>query len=152
MQTFLPFENFANSAVILDYRRLGKQRVECKQIYQCLTRVGSLRWGNHPAVKMWAGHELSLLEYAIDICIEWKSRGYKDTLYEYFLKEKDIISNKLFKEGTLLFYKKPIWLGNGDFHLSHKSNLLRKDCKHYSQYFPGIPNDLPYIWPTDIYV
>lgn len=149
MQTFLPYENFAQSAKVLDYKRLGKQRVECKQIYQCLTGTGSLRWGNHPAVKMWRGYELSLLEYAIDICIEWKSRGYKDTLYEYFYEEKFMATDKNWKRGMLLTYKKPAWLGNEDFHLSHKSNLLRKDYKHYSQYFTDIPNDLSYIWPIN---
>ncbi|MFN7881952.1 MAG: pyrimidine dimer DNA glycosylase/endonuclease V, partial [bacterium] len=32
MQTFLPSPSFAESARILDNKRLGKQRVECKQI------------------------------------------------------------------------------------------------------------------------
>jgi hypothetical protein len=42
----------------------------------------------------------------------------------------------------------PKWLGNESFHLSHQSNLLRKNPDHYSQFFMGIPNDLPYVWPT----
>ena len=32
MQTFLPYENFAASAAVLDNKRLGKQRVETLQV------------------------------------------------------------------------------------------------------------------------
>ena len=32
MQTFLPYSSFTESAKILDWRRLGKQRVEGMQI------------------------------------------------------------------------------------------------------------------------
>jgi len=34
MQTFLPYADFKESAQCLDYRRLGKQRVEAKQIHR----------------------------------------------------------------------------------------------------------------------
>jgi hypothetical protein len=49
MQTFLPYEDFTLSAQVLDYRRLGKQRVEALQIYNVLvdnpsrSNVGRLR-------------------------------------------------------------------------------------------------------------
>ena len=36
MQTFLPHKIFHISAEMLDYRRLGKQRVEAKQILNAL--------------------------------------------------------------------------------------------------------------------
>jgi hypothetical protein len=42
----------------------------------------------------------------------------------------------------------PFWLGNEKFHASHRSNLLRKDFKFYSQYGWQEENNLPYIWPT----
>ena len=58
MQTFLPYKDFSRSAKVLDRQRLGKQRVEGLQILQCLLGIGSLRWKNHPAVKMWKGAEL----------------------------------------------------------------------------------------------
>ncbi len=39
MQTFLPYDSYADSAAVLDRARLGKQRVEAKQIllFACLT-------------------------------------------------------------------------------------------------------------------
>lgn len=38
MNTFLPYSDFIKSAQCLDYKRLGKQRVEAWQIYQILKR------------------------------------------------------------------------------------------------------------------
>ena len=54
MQTFLPYESFEKSAQTLDWRRLGKQRVEGMQIINAIT--GKKRkdgkpykgWINHP--------------------------------------------------------------------------------------------------------
>ena len=36
MQTFLPYESFKQSARVLDWRRLGKQRVEGMQIINAI--------------------------------------------------------------------------------------------------------------------
>ena len=44
----------------------------------------------------------------------------------------------------------PEWLGNNAFHLSHQSNLLRKNKEYYQQYFGNIESNLPYIWPGNI--
>jgi hypothetical protein len=43
----------------------------------------------------------------------------------------------------------PIWHGNKNFHESHKSNLLRKNKKHYSKFNWETPSNLPYIWPSN---
>ena len=56
MQTFMPYEDFRKTFECLDYRRLGKQRIEAFQILRCLEGLTS-GWKNHPAVKMWRGHE-----------------------------------------------------------------------------------------------
>ena len=140
MQTFLPEKDFVYSAWCLDYKRLGKQRVECKQIYKALTGTGSLRWKHHPAVKMWKGYELALLDYAIVICTEWRLREYKDSLLPFFKQEYDNMINS----GVKLVY--PNWLGNEEFHASHRSNLLRKDKEYYSKFGWTEPDNLPYIW------
>lgn len=130
MQTFLPYPNFVMTAKILDYRRLGKQRVEAMQIIHAI-EVGS-RWSNHPAVKMW-GDCINCLKYYHDVMItEWIERGYKNTM-----KKFGVTVDKI-----------PSWLGDMDFHKAHQSNLVRKKPKYYRQYFPDIPDDLPYIWPV----
>ena len=89
MQTFLPFPDYNKSAKALDYRRLGKQRVECKQILKALD--GSSGWKSHPAVLMWKGYEYQLCLYAITICEEWVFRGYKDNLLPFFQSKASII-------------------------------------------------------------
>lgn len=134
MQTFLPYPSYKESAKVLDYRRLGKQRVEVLQLLKALN--GETKgWANHPAAKMWRGYENELVAYGLAICNEWISRGYKDTCYGKI----ELYHNK---DGN---FNIPHWLGNKDFHRSHRSNLLRKNKEYYSQYFDE-PDDLPYIW------
>lgn len=139
MQTFLPFADFTQSAVVLDRARLGKQRVENLQIMKALVIPGS-GWGNHPAVKMWGGHEYSLWEYHVEIVLEWLRRGYKDTCLE---KMEDLM---LLTRPSLDI--EPPWLGDPAFHTAHQSNLIRKKPEHYGPLFPDVSDDLPYVWPV----
>ena len=136
MQTFLPSPSFYNSAAILDMRRLGKQRVETKQIYLALT-LPKYGWKNHPAVTMWKGYEVALAEYGKHICMEWISRGYNDSLLPFFI-------NRTLNKQVMY----PPWLGDPVFHASHRSNLLRKDPAFYSKYNWGDDPHDPYQWPV----
>jgi hypothetical protein len=130
MQTFLPYADFVQSARCLDWRRLGKQRVEAMQIHNTL--VNGSRWENHPAVLMWSGFENALLSYMNECIREWISRGYNNTM-----KIADVESFEL-----------PDWFGLDVFHASHRSNLLRKDFNWYSQFGWPESNGLEYYWPT----
>jgi hypothetical protein len=87
---------------------------------------------------MWKGYESGLLLYLKEMCAEWVRLGYKDTCWEK-AQQLGISTANIFL---------PDWFGNERFHLSHQSNLLRKDHEHYGQFFMGVPDDLPYIWPT----
>jgi hypothetical protein len=129
MQTFLPYADFAASAAALDRQRLGKQRVEVLQLLK-----GS--WPNHPASKMWREHRLALAQYGLAVCAEWQQRGYADTCATK-------IAALIPSTDTGL----PSWLGDPAFHLSHRSNLVRKLPEHYGPMFPGVPANLPYVWP-----
>ena len=81
MQTFLPYPDFTRSAVCLDYRRLGKQRLEARTILTILTgKTASKAWRNHPAVLMWRGREDALREYYNACLAEWIARGYRNTM------------------------------------------------------------------------
>ena len=85
MQTFLPYSDFEKSAKVLDYRRLGKQRVEGYQIMKALLNLTeSKAWRNHPATAMWRGHEGALALYCKTMCEEWIRRGYNDSLLPFF--------------------------------------------------------------------
>jgi|ERR1700722_666609 len=140
MQTFLPYSNFEQTAAVLDRQRLGKQRVEALQILQVLSGQTSA-WSKHPAVLMWKDSEWWLAQYGATICQEWIKRGYKDNCLPRFLT----IQNTLTKQNRLAFA--PLWLVDPNFHRSHQSNLVRKNPNHYRQFFPDVPDDLPYIWP-----
>jgi len=140
MQTFLPYPSFQASAKALDWRRLGKQRLEARQII--LTLCGcSNGWTSHPAVKMWEEHQGCLCLYLHAIIQEWTSRGYKNitqTVQPH--KDDDLaILHVDFspKEGIDIAchgLKPPPWLGKRAFHASHRSNLLRKDPVWYGQF------------------
>lgn len=139
----------------MDNPRLGKQRVETLQVMQVLLR---LRWDNaasvirafvpkgwrtHPVVLMWQGYEVSLATYQEAVCAEWTGRGFADTCRD---KTRGLISvaRSQGHEST----GTPPWLGDAALHRSHQSNLIRKDPQIYVPLFPGVPDDLPYVWPV----
>lgn len=142
MQTFLPYACYKESAKALDYRRLGKQRVE---VLQLLNSISTLKkglpvrgWSNHPCRKMWQNYSNSLVEYGLAICEEWKSRGYKDTCWGKIHAHWDYTATNT----------KPPFIGDEKFHQSHKSMLVQKKPEHYKVIWPEVPTNLEYIWPV----
>lgn len=134
MQTFLPYSDFAKSAGCLDNRRLGKQRVEARQILNIL--AGKSRgWRNHPAVLMWSGHEKALRQYLRAVILEWKRRGFRNSI-------------RVPRAAELAPDEIPPWIGSRRFHSSHRSNLLQKDSQHYGQFGWRVKLDLPRYWPV----
>lgn len=141
MQTFLPFPDFTKSAQCLDRQRLGKQRVECMQIAKAL--LGETKgWVNHPATRMWRSYESALFGYWACIVKEWVARGYQDNTMKTWHELQEKYGIDKIPKAT------PSWFSNEEFHKSHQSNLLRKDNKYYKQFFPDVPDNLPYIWPV----
>ena len=141
MQTFLPYADFQLVAKTLDYKRLGKQRSECKQINKALRGEYKTAWVHHPATLMWKGYEVYLCEYAIAICEEWRNRGYQDAQLPYFWNQR------LYWESI----REPIdisWLNNESIFQSHRSNLLRKNFDYYSKFGWKETDNLPYVWPA----
>lgn len=135
MQTFLPHDTYFASAESLDNKRLGKQRVEVLQILNAL--AGRSRgWTNHPATRMWRGYETHLIAYGLTVCSVWVSRGFQDTCFDKIAAMADE-----FEPNT----NRPPWLGDRQLHISHQSNLVRKDPDYYKF---DVPNNLPYYWPT----
>jgi hypothetical protein len=138
MQTFLPWGSFDRSAQDLDRQRLGKQRVECLQIMTALA-LPNYGWQHHPAVRMWRGHQDHLLDYQGAICSVWRHKGYRDTCWE----KTQAMFRRIQDESDM-----PPWLGDEALHRSHRSNLIRKDPAFYGPKYPGVPDDLEYVWPV----
>lgn len=163
MQTFLPYPDFLKSAQVLDKKRCWKQVIEAKQIINTLVGMQSNSfkelnqklqrkqhpWMNHPAVKMWES-KIWCLKYYFNIFLEVCIDVHKiKTKYERFLfYGNDVLS--------ILMYTKnkknaPWWLGNEDFHRSHRARLIEKDKEFY---LPKFPNDAgfnngKYLWPNN---
>jgi len=131
MMTFLPFPDIETSLRSLDYRRLGKQRVEAYQIWRTLKGL-SHGWKNHPAVKMWRGHECYLALYHNACIDEWILRGYVNNMKHLPHCSKPC---------------PPRWWGNKDVHMSHQASLNRKQPSHY--HFKVSQEEYPaYVWPS----
>ena len=144
MQTFLPYPDFQKSLACLDNKRLGKQRVEAFQLLCALGDPPALRvreertgktdrprgWENHPAARMWRGYEPILRQYYNRSILEWVDRGFNNTLPHF----------------KYVRHPYPEWFGVEVFHLSHQSNLTRKDPEYYSQFWETPPG-MEYVWP-----
>lgn len=137
MQTFLPYKSFEESAKVLDWRRLGKQRVEGMQIINAISGVPRKDgkpykgWTNHPCSIMWKPYLSALKLYTNVIILEWIERGYNNNMELY-----DIYGTP----------EMPHWLGDDRVHSSHRANLLRKDYEYYSQFNWTDNPESPYVW------
>lgn len=142
MNTFLPYADYKQSAKVLDMKRLGKQRVEVIQLLNSIEAIDKglpiKGWKNHPCRKMWQNHKNALVEYGLAICEEWKSRGYKDTCWEKIHSRWDYTKSN----------NAPSFIGNEEFHLSHKSMLKQKKPEHYNVIWPDVPSNIEYVWPS----
>ena len=133
MQTFLPYPNFWDSAACLDRQRLGKQRSEAYQLLNALYD-SSNGWRNHPATRMWRGHEDALRAYMKVMCLAWQERGYTNTMTIPDIDETAIVP--------------PPWLGDDRLHSSHRAALLYKSPEHYSQFGWTETPQIKYYWPV----
>ncbi len=149
VQTFLPYSDVERSARALGTMRLGKQRGECLQGVRGLT-VPTYGWRHHPAVKMWRGHLEALGRYTLSCCEVWTEDERADTCAATVVVDLAAAGvSRIRSEAELAAAgAMPYWLGDPDFHRSHRSALLRKDPDHYGPLFPGVPDDLPYVWPA----
>jgi len=136
MQTFLTTRNLVENARCLDWRRLGKQRVEAKQIIDALDGKNSGGWVNHPAVLMWDGCQ-ALLEYYFNvIAAEWKRRGYQHNMGWMEPRGKPVEPKWMELHGEKLYS-------------SHRAALLYKAPEHYTQFGWTETPALDYWWPTE---
>jgi hypothetical protein len=151
VQTFLPYPDFAESASVLDAKRLGKQRVEALQVLRAVTRL-TYGWRRHPAVRMWVGYAEGVGAYGAVMCLEWVGRGNADTvagtigvdLAEAGLPSVPRTQYELARASAL-----PAWIGDDRVHASHRAALVRKDPAFYGAIFPDADPHLPYFWPGE---
>ena len=133
MMTFVSYDDLLRCAMALDYKRLGKQRVEGYQLWRTLKSI-THGWRNHPAAKMWEGHTCALALYTNVMIIVWQWKGYKNTM-----KLLPHCKNPQF----------PPWWGWQPLIMSHRASLNRKNPSFYhfdaSEY-----DEHGYIWPSKV--
>jgi len=156
MQIFLPEKSFTESAKVLDQKRLVKQLLEGRQILTVLAGESpSGAWRNHPAVKMFAGHEFTLMNYLAEIRKEMSNRGYK------WQNNWDVIQDTYKRNFKGVTSKDPEWMQNGitlfKVNTTHRGRLWQKDPIHYEQYYDDgqifmqyvcCPDKCTYYWAT----
>lgn len=151
MQTFVPYADFDESAAVLDNKRLNKQLLEGRQIYQILasgkTKGG---WVNHPATRMWRNHDNAFFSYLEAIKDECVRRGIQvDNNWAAITHTHEW--NYFRGTGFTL----PDWWGDERIHLSHRQNLYQKDPSWYGDFAYDFSLDKSrccdrcnYFWPT----
>lgn len=151
VNTFMLSSDYRVTAKLLDRKRLGKQRVEAKQIIDALSSMYILQgnewisnpnpkgWINHPCSKMWMGYVPSLMVYFNIITQEWVDRGYKNNMEFYKL---DLPRVEI----------QPPWTYWKEVHYSHMASLMRKDTRLYYDKltYPYIYNLYGYLWPNKL--
>ena len=140
--------DYAETAKHLDNLRLNKQALEAWQILMSLLEIdpkGNYRqsrgWRNHPAVKQWAGYELSLYGYLNCMVTEHLNRGFKTTIGDKAQRTIQIA----YENNLLADYEEPWWRNPVTMKAvatTHRQALLWKNYPHYSQF--GWPEDLGY--------
>ncbi|MEN3047718.1 MAG: pyrimidine dimer DNA glycosylase/endonuclease V [Candidatus Caldarchaeales archaeon] len=135
MQVFRPYVDWRRSAEVLDDRRLGKQRVECKQVLNAILRKlgliedGRRGWLNHPIVLLYFNDGKPYVSDLVGFfraCVEeWRRRGYSSSI------GLDDIAPLLARiettEGT------PVTRVH---EIEYRRILLMKDPEHYVRAFP----------------
>lgn len=168
--TFVTNDNLIDCAKNLDDRRLGKQRVEAKQLIDLLIKKQNgetkIAWENHPAALMWIGHIDALKIYYNYMVREWISRGFINNMELYSINEEHTLIRSYIdntgKTHLLPTENKgvvfPWWFIWMPFVCSHRAALIRKDTSYFTKFKD---NNIEYflkrgyVWPdrikSDIY-
>ncbi len=142
MQTFLPFPDFRQSASVLDDVRLDKQRIEALQVLRALV-IPDYGRQDHPVIQMWMGYVPALTMYGLAMVDEWVARGHEDHTRAKIMEFAPQAAHPDYAAKIPM----PPWLGNEDFHRSHRSRLIAKDPRFYMPLFPDTEPDLEFVWP-----
>ena len=148
MQTFVPYADMHESAVVLDNKRLNKQLLEGRQIYNILvenrTKGG---WVNHPAVKMWRNYDNALYAYLENVMLECVFRGI--SVEKNWSAITEMHKNNWDRGSNIVM---PPWWGDERVHQSHRNNLYNKDPEYYAEFVCDgrvtCCDKCNYFWPT----
>uniref|UniRef100_A0A6C0BDP3 Uncharacterized protein n=1 Tax=viral metagenome TaxID=1070528 RepID=A0A6C0BDP3_9ZZZZ len=163
---FIIVPDIQKTAELLDQQRLGKQRVECKQIIDVLERYDTTKvldrgWSSHPATRSWVGYTNHLKVYFNIIVREWIRRGFVNNMDLYQIDESLYhvvpcsFDGKSVSYDLSLFnqYSFPFWVSFPPFYMSHQAALCRKNPSYYKfllrkELDPFLNNG--YLWTSNV--
>jgi len=156
--TFIISPVYQETARCLDNRRLNCQIKEAFQVFRWCVGEGKMQGNPHPYL-CWLGYEESLLEYIVEMHLEWNRRfdaGLRNGVRNH---KNGVEATEVLSKIDASRYPKPYWINDERLFSSQRSALLYKDFKWYSQFGwkeqPAIPTkitkqgivSLPYFWP-----
>lgn len=148
MQTFLPFESFAECARVLDSARLNKQISECTQIMRAALGLQN-GYAQHPCVLQWSQNLGHLRQYQHEMHDEWRRRfgHHASAVHKSFAAAGDLTIGRG-SDRRFWISNECQFLGKSALHRSHREMLLSKDFNYYAHKFnyPSPPIDPYYIW------
>lgn len=163
VNTFVVDSDLARNASLLDTKRLGKQRIEAKEIIDILESLDrgvipkKKGWMNHPATKMWYGYTNALKVYYNYILTEFKKRSDHNTMQYYDIDVSLYYVNPYIGNGNFKFpfteYSFPPWFAFPPFILAQRASLIRKSPEIYNDIFnceeiqPYL--QYGYLWPSN---
>ena len=155
MNTWLPYEDFEKSVECLTDNHLRMQVTDCAKILYWRTgmpidgRNASRQQMLHPCVVQWDGYLSYLLDYSLEAMTQAQERTYYGTKKEEINKRvEQILFIVPTVESRLDNSEKPHWLGDKDYHDSHKSNLMRVNSFYKEYWITEVNEGLEYVWPS----
>ena len=161
MQVFRPYIDHEKSARFLDDLRLGKQRVETKQVILAILRKlgilgdGKTGWLNHPIVLMYFNNGRpyldDLIKYFYAVVDEWGRRGFVNNIslsnVEPLIKYVDYEYGTPVSEVMAREYRRVLLLKDPCYYVNKLSkNELLELVNTEPVYFKGINT-----WIRDVY-
>lgn len=120
MMTFLPLEDFLQSALSLDDKRLQNQRTEARFVLEWLEGRG-FELEAYGAARMWRGYRDALAAY-YNACLEaYEARGKTN-------------GPTMPRAAVPTRWERPPWLGDGRFRASRRAQLLEKNRAYYERH------------------
>lgn len=153
MQTYLPYEDFKETARVLEVHDLATSISTSISILDCIHETVD---GNEvdmvnrlPIVRMWRGREVVLVQYGETLLEEWYGRPSDERLAIDFMAEEDALALHM-EWATSGEYSmdRPRWTSDTNLHLAHRAELIRHDPPNYAHVWPDLNLDRAMFWPV----
>jgi Pyrimidine dimer DNA glycosylase len=141
MITYLPQIGYMDSASRLSNKALAKQ-CDTALLIATILDDPDLPGQDHPAVRMWRGHERQLISYGLAMCHDLRITRKIDTDAWIQLGKLATELREAKYDNSVPPWHKDLWI-----HRSHRSELVRRYPKRHKDDWPNTPQNMPILWP-----